>query len=628
MSIAIASYQRKGPLLELLGSIADALDEDDPIEVVVVLDGSTDGSREALTTNDFGLGARFRWQWQPNAGPAATRNAGLAASRGQFCLMIDDDMIIDRCMITHHLDFQRRCITPTVLLGPHREPAPELDGPSAAVRSFVAARNARLERVGVVTDPFDFWTGVMSGPRRELLDLGGFDERFHGWGEEDVEFGFRLIEAGVPIRFEAGAGADHRRHRRPGQAIAAQRQRGRNLVRLCELHPQALDRVDLMASPVVTAYELGITSPRLYGAAAQAAQLVLRAPPVRKSRLRKPLLRLGSDVALLAGALERDAPRALVHRLMVRDRSFAADVRPPTSENGLVVAAGGGAPPSSLLPSTEYETTGMIRACRSLADASVVPRLVADGPGFVAAVADLNRRGQRRVPYQFTPAIRDLVTDRAIVDTVEDILGTERWVAWGPNIQLGTPNAAHNWHTDIESDHWPSITVVVGLSGCAETNATRYIPGTHRFTSSPLALADPTDDQLVLATARRLDPRCDTIVRFEGFADGRFYLFDAGGWHCGDTELSTDRLSLLFHYQPADDLRVPYMKDYRRGRWYGEAAPYVANPALGADFQRQVQRPPAPPRMWAPRRIRPLATRVRRRLKAGAASVTRRSVRG
>lgn len=58
-----------------------------PLEIIVVDDGSTDATPGIIA----GLGGRIRALSQPNRGPAAARNAGIAAASGDFIAFIDAD---------------------------------------------------------------------------------------------------------------------------------------------------------------------------------------------------------------------------------------------------------------------------------------------------------------------------------------------------------------------------------------------------------------------------------------------------------------------------------------------------------------------------------------------------------
>lgn len=74
-----------------------------------------------------------------------------------------------------------------------------------------------------------FWSGNISVSRTALQRAGGFDHRFKGWGIEDIEVGYRLVQSGYTLTLSRAAWAVHVPHevdeakRRREQTVNARR---------------------------------------------------------------------------------------------------------------------------------------------------------------------------------------------------------------------------------------------------------------------------------------------------------------------------------------------------------------------------------------------------------------------
>src|SRR5205814_3294574 len=89
LTVVIPTFQRKDRLARVLDGLSRQTHP--AFEVVVVDDGSTDGTSQYLRETRFPFHVCAISQL--NAGPAAARNAGVAAAKGDVVLFLDDDVI-------------------------------------------------------------------------------------------------------------------------------------------------------------------------------------------------------------------------------------------------------------------------------------------------------------------------------------------------------------------------------------------------------------------------------------------------------------------------------------------------------------------------------------------------------
>lgn len=89
VSVIVPTFNRASLLPRALASITAQTFGD--WEIVLVDDGSTDGTAALAAGFARRLGDQFRYFWQPNAGASAARNIGIEAARGTFLAFLDSD---------------------------------------------------------------------------------------------------------------------------------------------------------------------------------------------------------------------------------------------------------------------------------------------------------------------------------------------------------------------------------------------------------------------------------------------------------------------------------------------------------------------------------------------------------
>jgi hypothetical protein len=82
--------------------------------------------------------------------------------------------------------------------------------------------------------------------RRLFLEVGGFDEGFVGYGNEDFELLLRLTRAGTRLGFSPSAVAWQHYEKGYPELAHDTRSEGRNAVLLAERHPEVVDELYFM----------------------------------------------------------------------------------------------------------------------------------------------------------------------------------------------------------------------------------------------------------------------------------------------------------------------------------------------------------------------------------------------
>jgi glycosyltransferase involved in cell wall biosynthesis len=237
VSVVIPTHNR----LEALSEVLKALEfQDAPpgFEVVVVDDGSTDGTADWLRHRSFSLALRVLTQ--ENRGPAAARNTGVAVAAGRWVAFLGDDTVPSPgWLATHRAAHRRRGDDPYLAVlgytGWH---------PRMRLNPFLRYINEHGLQFGyaLIKDrenvPFNFfYTSNLSLPR-DLLLAEPFDLRFPYAAWEDIELSYRLERRGMRLVYEPAATVAHDHPTDFARFAARQEKAGYCAVVFYRLHPE------------------------------------------------------------------------------------------------------------------------------------------------------------------------------------------------------------------------------------------------------------------------------------------------------------------------------------------------------------------------------------------------------
>lgn len=247
-SVIVPTFNRREALARTLGGYERQIDSTPPFELVIVDDGSNDGTAEWLARWSS---QRFphRILSQANRGPAAARNRALAAAAGELVLFTGDDIEPEADLLVRH-DAAHRAApdAATAYFG-------RIDWPAgletSATMLHITGRGAQqfsfyyLED-GAYYDYRHFYTSNVS-IARPLLDREPtyFSEKFPAAAFEDAELAYRLSRHGLRLRYLPAARAYHWHHYGARSFFARQVRCGEMAELLLAMHPATRRELDL-----------------------------------------------------------------------------------------------------------------------------------------------------------------------------------------------------------------------------------------------------------------------------------------------------------------------------------------------------------------------------------------------
>lgn len=201
ISIIIPTYNRKDLLKKCMISLANQTYPKDRFEVIIVDDGSTDGT-EKIITNYINI-LKVKYLKEKNQGPAIARNRGSTVAKGEIIGFLDDDVVVNKHWIENVIKYFEQ----------H-----DIGGVEGKVLAY---KNDPIT-------PFTHVVENLSGSRyltcnifyrkRIFEEVGGFDEKFTHPSiphiREDTDIALSVLGKGYKILFAPDVIAYHPTFRR------------------------------------------------------------------------------------------------------------------------------------------------------------------------------------------------------------------------------------------------------------------------------------------------------------------------------------------------------------------------------------------------------------------------------
>lgn len=213
LTVIVPTYNRKNILKKCLDALFTQSYSQSDYEIIVIDDGSTDGTGELVNSLINGSPCPLRYFKQENRGPAAARNVGIKNVNGEVILFLGDDIIATSTLLVEHAKWHGQFPDDNVAVLGYVTWSSEIEitpfmrwldngGPQFHFWQI-------KDKVEVDTQKY-FYTSNTSVKRKFFLENSEFfDEEFPYAAYEDIELGYRLKKRGMILKYNKEAVGYH-----------------------------------------------------------------------------------------------------------------------------------------------------------------------------------------------------------------------------------------------------------------------------------------------------------------------------------------------------------------------------------------------------------------------------------
>ena len=246
-SIIVPVYNRPDEVDELLQSLSAQQFKD--FEVIIVEDGSQKPCKDVC--NKYADILDLHYYYKENSGPGQSRNYGAERASGQWLIVLDSDVVLPADYLSA-VDTELSATACDAWGGPdaaHPSFTPVQKAISYSMTSFFTTGGIRGGKAKL--DKF-YPRSFNMGIRRDVYrELSGFSKMRFG---EDIDFSYRIVEAGYKTRLLPSAWVWHKRRTDFRKFFRQVYNSGIARINLSKRHPGTLKLVHLL--PMV--FTLGV----------------------------------------------------------------------------------------------------------------------------------------------------------------------------------------------------------------------------------------------------------------------------------------------------------------------------------------------------------------------------------